>query len=106
MLGWSHLRYSGTHGAPLLSRLCLRGGSTYPRGGLDGGRDPVGIGSPGYRRLAVGLALFAPGPLYRPTVLETADNGFHFLSPPGEYYEITMPLAEGCPLIREPYIPH
>jgi hypothetical protein len=41
------------------------------------------------------------GPLYRPTVLETADNSFHFPSHPGEAYGITMPLAEERPLIRE-----
>lgn len=41
------------------------------------------------------------GPLYRPTVLETNDNGFHFPSPPDENYGITMPLAEGRPLVRE-----
>lgn len=41
------------------------------------------------------------GPLYRPTVLETADNGFHFPSPPGTGYGITMPLVEGCPLVCE-----
>lgn len=41
------------------------------------------------------------GPLYRPTVLETADNSFHFPSPPGESYGITMPLADGRPLVRE-----
>ncbi len=41
------------------------------------------------------------GPLYRPTVLETADNSYHFPSPPDYGYGITMPLAEGRPLVRE-----
>lgn len=41
------------------------------------------------------------GPLYRPTILETADNSFHFPSPPKYDYGITMPLAEEWPLVRE-----
>jgi len=41
------------------------------------------------------------GPLYRPTVLETADNSFHFPSPPGTGYGITMPLADGRAAVRE-----
>ncbi len=34
-------------------------------------------------------------PLFRPTVIEAGDNPFHFPSPPGYAYGITMPLATG-----------
>ncbi len=42
-----------------------------------------------------------PTVLYRPTVVETADNGFHFPSPPSKKYGITMPLFKDHPMVRE-----
>jgi len=41
------------------------------------------------------------GALYRPTVVETADNGFHFPSPPDSIFGIAMPLGENMPAVRE-----
>lgn len=41
------------------------------------------------------------GRLFRPTVAEARDNGFHFPSPPNMAYGITMPLSDGLVAVRE-----
>jgi len=83
--------------------VCLRGAGPARSRRLDRGRDSPGVGHlrTGEWLLAWRYSPQVAGPLYRPTVLETADNGFHFPSPPGEPYGITMPLAEGRALVRE-----
>jgi|GEM_PF-1313345 len=39
--------------------------------------------------------------LYRPTVAEARDSGFHFPSPPGSDYGITMPLTDAAVAVKE-----
>jgi len=41
------------------------------------------------------------GPLYRPTAVEAAQNGWHYPSPPGEPFGVTMPLAADLPAVKE-----
>ncbi|AGA89352.1 hypothetical protein Thimo_0497 [Thioflavicoccus mobilis 8321] len=41
------------------------------------------------------------GPLYRPTVAEAAAYGYHFPSPPGEGFGVTMPLVAGLAAVKE-----
>lgn len=41
------------------------------------------------------------GLLYRPTVIEANASPFHYPSPPGEPYGVTMPLDEPLPACRE-----
>ncbi len=40
-------------------------------------------------------------PLYRPTVVEANDSPYHYPSPPGCPFGVTMPLSSGLPACRE-----
>lgn len=63
----------------------------------------LGLGAfeTGERLLAWRYSPEIAGRLYRPTVAEARDNGFHFPSPPGLSYGITMPLLDGLSAVRE-----
>ncbi len=41
------------------------------------------------------------GPLYRPTVAEAGAYGYHFPSPPGDAFGVTMPLDPGLAAVKE-----
>jgi hypothetical protein len=55
----------------------------------------------GERLLAWRYSPEKAGRLFRPTVAEARDNGFHFPSPPMTAYGITMPLSDGLVAVRE-----
>jgi len=63
----------------------------------------LGLGDfePGERLLAWRYSPEIVGQLFRPTVAEARDSGFHFPSPPDLVYGITMPLSDGLAAVRE-----
>lgn len=63
----------------------------------------LGLGhlEPGERLLAWHYSPEMVGQMFRPTVAEARDSGFHFPSPPGAAYGIAMPLASGLATVKE-----